>query len=150
MRRLAKFTARTIAADLENVSEACRFVEETAQALGAGPKAIFHLCLAVEEAVANIVVHGYQGRPGVIELEMERQGGALIVRLRDQAPPFDPTTVTPPDLSLPFEQQPPSGRGIFLMQQVMDQVTYRRTPTGGNELTLVKLMRAPEKSPLAP
>jgi serine/threonine-protein kinase RsbW len=135
---LARSAVLVIAADIKNISKAYRFVEEAAQAFGAGPEAIFHLRLAVEEVVANIIIHGYQGRSGEVEIELEQQGGAVIVRLRDQAPPFDPTTVPPPDLSLPFEQQTPEGRGVFLIRQIMDQVTYRLSPTGGNELTLIK------------
>jgi serine/threonine-protein kinase RsbW len=135
---LAKPVVLTIAADIENISEACRFVEESTQAFGAGAEAVFHLHLAVEEAIANIIIHGYQGRPGEVEIELEQQEGAVIVRLRDQAPPFDPTTVPPPDLSLPLEQQSADGRGVFLIRQVMDLVSYRLTPEGENELTLIK------------
>ena len=46
--------------------------------------------------VTNIIEHGYQGQPGSIEIEVTTREDALIIQLRDQAPPFDPTSVPPP------------------------------------------------------
>ena len=60
--------------------------------------------LAVDEAATNVVVHGYQGREGVIEIEVLREGDALVIRLRDEAEPFDPTSLPPPDLAVPLAE----------------------------------------------
>jgi serine/threonine-protein kinase RsbW len=127
-----------IAAKLNNLREIRRFIQETATALGADAAMIPDVVLAVDEAASNIIFHGYQVREGVIQIEVERKGDALVVRLRDEATPFDPTSVPRPDLSLPLEQRPLGGMGIHLMRQVMDEVIHRITPQGGNELTLVK------------
>ncbi|MEZ4515985.1 MAG: ATP-binding protein [Chloroflexota bacterium] len=51
------------------------------------------MVLAVNEAVTNILVHGYRGRPGNVEIGIERAGNDLIVILRDQAHAYDPTAV---------------------------------------------------------
>jgi len=115
-----------------------QFVQEAAAALDADPAAISDLLLAVDEAATNVIVHGYRGRPGEIEIEVGREESALVVRLRDQAAPFDPTTVPLPDLTRPLEERAPGGLGIYLMKQAVDKVTHRVTPQGGNELTLVK------------
>lgn len=127
-----------IAAELKNLVEIRRTVQETATALGVDSAMIPDVLLAVDEAASNIIIHGYQGQGGAIEIEMEREGDALVIRLRDEAPPFDPAAVPPPDLTLPLEQRPIGGLGIYLMRQVMDEVTHRITPQGGNELTLLK------------
>jgi serine/threonine-protein kinase RsbW len=127
-----------IPAKLEALDALRRFVEKGATALGADPDALYDLVLATHEAAANTVVHGYQGRPGTIEVDVARQGDALVVRLRDQARPFDPTNLPPPDLDLPLEQRPVGGMGIYMMRQLVDQVIHQLTPQGGNELTLVK------------
>lgn len=132
-----------IAAELENLAQVCRFVEDTAQALGIAPRALFSLRLAVEEAVANSIIHGYHGSPGEIEIMLEQAGDAVIIHLRDQAPPFDPTSVPPPDLRIPLHLQTVGGRGVHLIRQNMDQVTWQLTATGGNELILVKRIAAP-------
>jgi serine/threonine-protein kinase RsbW len=125
-------------AQLENLSAIRDFVEEMATRLHAAPTAIPNVVLAVDEMVTNIIVHGYQGRPGSIEIEVTTQDDALIICLRDQAPPFDPTTMPPPDLSIPFDDRPPGGLGIYLTRKVMDEVQHRVTATHGNDLTLIK------------
>jgi serine/threonine-protein kinase RsbW len=94
--------------------------------------------LAVDEAASNIILHGYQGQPGFIEIVVERQGNSLLVHLYDQAPPFDPTKVSAPDLTLPLEERPVGKLGVFLITQFMDDVIYNASPQGGNQLTLVK------------
>jgi anti-sigma regulatory factor (Ser/Thr protein kinase) len=125
-------------AELKNLAEIRRFVEETASALGVAPAVISGVILAVDEAVSNIIAHGYQGQGGIVEIEVGRERDALVVRLRDEAAPFDPTSVPPPDLTLSLEQRTPGGLGIHLIRQTMDEMTHRLTPQGGNELTLVK------------
>jgi len=125
-------------AQLENLSAIRDFVEETATRLNVVPAAIPNIVLAVDEMVTNIIEHGYRGQPGSIEIDVTTQGDALIVQLHDQAPPFDPTTRPPPDLSIPFDERTPGGLGIYLTRKMMDDVQHHVTATHGNELTLIK------------
>jgi serine/threonine-protein kinase RsbW len=127
-----------IAAEPRNLAEIRCFVEEMASALGLDPVMIPNVILAVDEAVSNIIAHGYQCQEGVVEIAVSQERDALVIRIRDEAAPFDPTIVPPPDLTLPLEQRIPGGLGIHLIRQIMDEMTYRVTPQGGNELTLVK------------
>lgn len=127
-----------IEAELKNLSQVRRFVQETATALEASPDTVSEVLLAVDEAVTNSIVHGYRGQSGMIEIEVKRSGNLLLLRVRDQAPPFDPTQVPPPDLTLPLEQRPLGKMGIYMIQQLTDEVVYRVTPQGDNELTMIK------------
>ena len=127
-----------ISAELKNLALIRDFVQETATVLAADPVMLLDVVLAVSEVATNIMIHGYQGQPGLIEIEVGRAGNSLVVRLRDQAPPFDPTVVPDPDLTLPLEKRSPGGMGIYLARQLMDELTHRLTPQGGNELTLIK------------
>ncbi len=114
-----------------------QFIREQARRHGADPEAVPDIVQAVDESVCNVILHGYQGRNGTVEVEVEPSGRTLIVRLRDQARPFDPTLLPAPDTSLPLEERPLGGMGVFLTRELMDAVTYRQTKDG-NELTLVK------------
>jgi serine/threonine-protein kinase RsbW len=127
-----------IAAELCNLAAIRRFVSEAATSLGAGRAAIDDMIQAVDESATNVIVHGYKGRPGAIEIEVTREGDDLVVRIRDDAPPFDPTTHPSPDLTLPLERRRFGGLGIHLSRECTDAVTYRVTPDGANELTFVK------------
>ena len=126
-----------VSAELPNLAVIRGFVEDTAAALDVGPGLIVDMIQAVDEAVTNVIVHGYRGQPGDIEIEMDREQGALVVRLRDHAFPFDPTRAPPPDLTLPLEARRLGGLGIHLIRQFTDAMLYRLTFDGSNELTLI-------------
>jgi anti-sigma regulatory factor (Ser/Thr protein kinase) len=140
------FTLR-IAAELNHLAAIRRFVQEAAMALGATAKASDHLVLAVDESVTNIIEHGYRGQPGEIEIEIHRAEDAVVVHLRDQAPPFDPTRRPDPDVTLPLSQRPIGGLGIFLTRRFVDTVSYALTRQGGNELTLIKKLDPSNPTP---
>jgi len=127
-----------IAAELKNLSLIRRFIQETAAALGADRAVIADMILATDEAVTNVIVHGYQDRPGMIEIELQRNGDAIVIYLRDESLPFDPTSVPPPDVTQPLEERPLGGMGIHLIRQLMDDVSHHITPQGGNELIMTK------------
>jgi len=127
-----------VPADVKNLAEIRRFVRASAESLQVDPVAINEVVLAVDEAAANIIMHGYQGQPGFIKVVVERQADSLMVHLYDLAPPFDPTQVPTPDLTLPLEERPVGKMGVFLINQFMDDVIYSTSPQGGNHLILVK------------
>jgi serine/threonine-protein kinase RsbW len=127
-----------IHAELNDLEEIRRFVEGEVSALNVPPAAIYDILLATTEAVTNIILHGYQKKPGLVEIEVKQDVDSVAVYIRDEAPQFDPTQLPTPDLSLPLENRPMGGMGIHLMRQFMDCIIYRITPQGGNELILVK------------
>jgi anti-sigma regulatory factor (Ser/Thr protein kinase) len=137
-RTLEISTPLRVPADLERLAEIRRFVEERATTLGVERDLLADVILAVDEAATNVIVHGYRGQKGFVEIEVGREGDALVVRLRDEAMPFDPASVPPPDMTLPPEQRMLGGMGIYLMRQAMDEMTHRISLQQGNELTLVK------------
>lgn len=133
----ARYLLQTTA-ELKNLSQIRDFIEVAALGLGFDPEGIHNLQLAVDEAATNVILHGYKGRGGPLEIEVKPSQHDLLVCLRDEAVPFDPTTVPPPNLTLPLSQRPIGGLGIHLMRQTMDEIRHQLTPTGGNELMLVK------------
>jgi len=132
-----------ISADLGNLEAVRRFIRETAPGLQQDQDALEAAIRAVDEAVTNIIVHGYHGQPGSIVIELEQAESFLLIRLLDQAAPFDPTAVPPPDVTSPLEQRPPGGLGIHLIRQMVDELIYCPGPDGGNELRLVKRIGQP-------
>lgn len=136
-----------VTAELTNLKVIRDYVEAAARAASFPDEAIYDLVLAVDEAATNIMMHGYKTAPassgdaqqGVIEVEARFDAPALRVTLRDQAPPFDPTAAPVETELPPLADRMPGGLGIYLMRKTMDEIHYRRTPDGWNELTLVML-----------
>jgi serine/threonine-protein kinase RsbW len=127
-----------IEASIHNLNTIREFVRSNAMALGIQQNDIFGVVLSVDEAATNIIVHGYQGQPGQIDIEVKRDKTYLMIEMRDQALPFDPTRVPAPALTLPLDERPIGGLGIHLMRQYMDQMDYQYTTDGYNLLTLKK------------
>jgi anti-sigma regulatory factor (Ser/Thr protein kinase) len=96
---------------------------------------IMQVELALQEALANAVRHGCQGDPSrqvqcVITFAAD---GEILVVVRDPGTGFDASVV--PD---PLEGEnilKSSGRGIFLINQLMDEVAFR---DGGREVQMRK------------
>ena len=128
-------------AELSQLAAARQFVEQTSARLELPSAETNRLILAVDELLSNIIQHGYHGQPGVIEIEIERAPDSLVVRLRDQATPFDPTRLPDPDTRLPLDQRPVGGMGVYLARRSVEGMTYERTAAGDNLLTLTKKLR---------
>lgn len=126
-----------IDADVNQLIDARQFVEETAARFQVASEVISKVVLAVDELITNIIVHGYRGQAGSIEIELRALGTDLEIRLIDQSPPFDPAQVPNPDTHLPLDERPLGGMGIYLARTIMDEMSYRSSGRG-NELTLVK------------
>lgn len=130
----------TIDADLTRLAEVRRFVRETAPGLGADETMVGELVQAVDEWVTNVIVHGYRGGSGPIEVELERSRFEIEVRIRDAAPAFDPDTAPAFDKTLPLERRPAGKMGIHLIRELSDRFE-RRDPDGaegGNVVTICK------------
>ncbi|KAA3660064.1 MAG: ATP-binding protein [Chloroflexi bacterium] len=115
-----------------------QFVEQTAVSLDGTPDAISELIVSTNEAITNILNHGYNHKAGDIEIMVARQNNHLIIRLRDHAHPFDPTSVPKPDITLPLEARTPGGLGVHMIREFTDDLTYRTTNDGENELIMIK------------
>ena len=121
--------------DLERIRH---YVESKVKTFQVDSSDIDDILLVTTEAVTNILVHGYRGKPGLIEIEVKIEKDRIVVCLRDQAPHFDPTQIPSPDLTSPLAKRPLGGMGTHLMRQFTDQIRYRAIPEVGNEIILIK------------
>ncbi len=131
-----------IEADLANLERAREFVRRAALDLGLEAARVAELELAVDEAITNIIVHGYAHCDGTVRLQVTHEGETVAVILRDDAGPFDVREAPRPDLSLPLAQRPMGGLGVHLIEQSVDEIRYQRSAPGVNELTLLKKLRS--------
>jgi len=135
-----------VTSDLNNLNTIREFVESYATGLGMSPTAIYGIVLATDEAATNICVHGYQGGTGIIEVTVEHDDQYIIIRLRDDAPIFDPTQAPPPNLSGSLEERALGGMGIHFMRSYTDAIIHRARGKQGNELVLKKSIQGAKKA----
>ncbi len=102
------------------------------------------LILAVHEACTNVIRHAYREcTGGCIGLSVEQVRGQLRIRLRDRAPPVDPSCVKPRDLS----ECRAGGLGINIIDETMDR--WRLRPLkhrAGNVLCMRRRLRKESES----
>jgi anti-sigma regulatory factor (Ser/Thr protein kinase) len=131
----------TVPAVLESLAAVSQFVKDAAARAGLDPAAAYQLRLSVDELVTNTITHGYKGAaaPGTVELRAEVDDRSLTLVLEDGGVPFDPTQAPPPDLSLPAEERPVGGLGVFLALQGLESFRYDRV--GGRNRSVLVMRR---------
>lgn len=113
-------------------------VGQVGHVAGLDPAAVDHLKLAVDEACANIIRHGYGGEAGrPIEARLRLFSDRLEIRLRDFGRKVPPDSIRPH----PLDPSRPGGLGVHLMHCCMDEVIYREADGPGMELVMVKRLR---------
>lgn len=128
----------TISNSLEEIPKVLDFIESVGEELNLAHPIIMNVCLAVEEAVANIIMYAYPPpEKDEIHLSCTKEDNELIFLLSDNGVPFDPTLISNPDISLPACERPVGGLGILLIRKIMNEIIYERIGTE-NRLILKK------------
>jgi serine/threonine-protein kinase RsbW len=98
--------------------------------------------VAVRESVINAIKHGNghdESKRVHVEftpLHTDAPAEGIQIRVRDEGPGFDPSTL--PDPLAPENLLKSSGRGIFLIRSFMDEMVLQRAAEGGMEVLMVK------------
>lgn len=132
----------TLPSEPRMLSVARGFVETACQQFGLERSVMHALVLAAGEAFTNIIRHAHREKPHAqIEIRCEIQTEAVILIFQDEGEPFDLDAV--PHLA-PGELRV-GGRGVFLLRQLMDELTCapRGEDLPGNVLRMVKRLTAP-------
>ena len=100
---------------------------------------VFAFKLAADEVCANIIQYGFEGRqPGFLSLFFNVEGGWAKLIVRDDGKFFSPEQAQSPDLEANWDERQIGGLGIYLVKELMDNVTYNRTDDGVNQFVLEK------------
>ena len=128
--------ALTLPSTLSTVEAIESKTAELAQQAGFDEDTVSQIAMISREAAANAVLHGNKKDPNKhVRATFSLTAESLSIQVADEGTGFDPESV--PDPLSPEGLLKPSGRGIFLMRAIMDEVHFRQL-SPGTEITLVK------------
>ena len=124
-----------VAADVAILADFMERFMGVVRGLGCAKGSEFEIELAINEALANAIKHGCKGDPSKsvqVTVECDQERGMLVV-VRDPGEGFVPAELPNPVMGERiFESH---GRGIYLINRLMDEVRIER---GGTEIWMRK------------
>lgn len=129
--------------DLDRVLE---FVNRHLDETDCPHKVRMQLNLTVEEIYINIASYAYAPDTGKVKLILDdlKDPDGIRMTFIDQGVPYDPLQKKDPDITLPAEERPVGGLGIYLVKKNMDVLNYRYE-NQSNILELTKFYANPNK-----
>jgi anti-sigma regulatory factor (Ser/Thr protein kinase) len=136
------------------LSGARELVASVARRLGFSEEGCGQIALAVDEALCNVIRHGYERRkdapiwinlwplPAANGTKTRLSGPGIAIVLEDEAKQVDPSIIKSRDL----DEIRPGGLGVHIIQQVMDEAVYEKRDEKGMRLTLIKRVPASESA----
>jgi serine/threonine-protein kinase RsbW len=120
--------------DVRSIGHAVEYVMRRCPACEPyGARLRLNFRVGLTEALANAMLYGSADDPSKrVRVEVSLGERGITARVTDQGRGFDPTSI--PDPTTPENLLKAGGRGLFLMRQLLDEVSYNDR---GNQVTLV-------------
>src|SRR4051812_7828469 len=112
----------TLRNDLAELTRLAEFIDAFCAPLQPSDKDVMAFQLALEEAVTNVINHGYRdGQPHTFTVGLNLGADDRVTAIvADDAPAFDPLARAPVDTSAPLEEREIGGLGVHLVKKLMD------------------------------
>jgi serine/threonine-protein kinase RsbW len=125
----------SVSGEVKAIDPVISHIMEKISEMGCARGKEFEVETAIREAVANAVLHGCKEDPECnvqISVACDEDKGMLVV-VRDPGPGFDPEKIPSPVEGKQLYED--HGRGIYLISQLMDEVSFGE---GGTEIRMCK------------
>lgn len=107
-------------------------IDEITGSIGISQDNYGKVMVAALEAVNNAITHGNEGNPEkFVDVEIEFDKNEIIITVTDEGNGFKPEDI--PDPTLPENIEELSGRGVFLMKKLADEIRFNDK---GNSVTM--------------
>jgi serine/threonine-protein kinase RsbW len=127
--REAKEICVEIPSRLEELSRVEKLAQKIAKAYGLTQDRLDNLAIAVTEAVGNAILHGNRQDPQkTVRIRFHLDGIYLRIEVSDQGRGFNPDALSDP--LLPENLMKESGRGVFILKSLMDDIHFTFSPAG--------------------
>ena len=130
-----------IPASMENLPRVMSLTGRFLKEAGCGEDDRRHIEISVEEIFTNIASYAYKTKEGTVWMEWDvRKTGEtqkeIVIRFQDEGVPYDPFARKNPDLTLPIEDRPVGGLGVYMVKQCMDNAEH--CYENGRNVTVIK------------
>ncbi|MCY4376484.1 MAG: ATP-binding protein [Spirochaetaceae bacterium] len=113
-------------ADPERLSDITDAVEELGERERWPPDFLFRMNLVLEEMTLNVMTHGRSAGASELEVVVVCEADTVTVEIVDDGPRFDPLQDAPvPDPDASLDDRPVGGLGVYLVREMVDEVSYR-------------------------
>jgi len=114
------------------------FVREVSAHFGFEGASLSQIELAVEEAVTNVMEHGYDAEESqAFDIICEHLPSGIRIVIHEMGMPFDPSRI--PE----YRPGEPAGMGVFLMKAMLDDCSFHNLGPLGKETHLIKYLPKP-------
>ena len=122
-----------ISSEIENLRIVEKAIDEITALTNISYSCYGKIMVAVLEAVNNAIVHGNKfSSDKFVNISLKSESDKLTVVVKDEGTGFSPESV--PDPTLPENIEKISGRGVFLMMKLADEIKFNKK---GNTATLI-------------
>ena len=113
-------------AKIENIAVITDFVNSILEANGCSAKVQMEIDIAIDEIFGNIAYYVYTPKTGeaTVQVEIKNFPERLELTFIDKGIPYNPLENKDPDVTLDIEKRKIGGLGIFLVKEMMDEVSY--------------------------
>jgi serine/threonine-protein kinase RsbW len=126
--------ALTLPRDEQTVPVARHIVRNAMDQVGVEETCVYDFELALSEACTNVLLHSGPGDQYIVRLDLEDRIG--MIRVIDVGHGFDSARLQATD-PIPEAER---GRGLGLMQALVDRVDFTSRPEAGTIVTLEKVL----------
>jgi anti-sigma regulatory factor (Ser/Thr protein kinase) len=116
------------------------FVREIAKVIGFSGGQLDQIDIAIEESVSNIMVHASDEENPTFDIICEKIPGGIKIVLKEMGIPFDPERIKKYELTKNPDDLSTSGLGIYLIQKMMDELSFHNLGTQGKETVMIKYL----------
>jgi serine/threonine-protein kinase RsbW len=119
-------TEVVLPSDYQSLIDVEKIVGSICDEFGVQEDAFGNVLIAVSEAVNNAIQHGNKNNPEAkVEIKVANQNDTFCIQIKDEGKGFSYEDL--PDPTAPENLLKDSGRGVFLMKNLADEVEFQNT-----------------------
>ena len=123
---------------IEELPALAEKIDELAEKWELSQVITMNINMVLEEALSNIMFYAFKdSSKNEIKISVSLTNKKITIKIIDKGIPFNPLSLQQPDITLPAEERPIGGLGVYLISQIMDKMSYTRQ-MNQNILTLNK------------